>query len=155
MYLLNELLENFVKFLKFLRNFSKDLQNSEKRRNFLQICSREDDILEDLGKCCKMRIWTRKSAVIQPRTSLLKWSFQGKIPALWPAAHRGHTLVANLPDARLQYLHSATSRLQLPPLRQAKHAGSLGGTDEQQNLQQNRNMASRFYSKLLRDSITV
>ena len=37
-----------------------------------QICSREDDFLVDFEKCCKMRIWTRKSASIQPRTSLRK-----------------------------------------------------------------------------------
>ena len=34
----------------------------------MQICWREDDFLADLEKCCKMRIWTRKSALIQPRT---------------------------------------------------------------------------------------
>ena len=45
---------------KILRNFAK------KKRE--QICLREDDILEDLEKCCKMRTWTRKSALIQPRT---------------------------------------------------------------------------------------
>ena len=38
----------------------------------MQVCSREDDILVDLEKCCKMRIWTRKSALIQRRTSLGK-----------------------------------------------------------------------------------
>ena len=35
-------------------------------------CSREDDFLVDFEKCCKMRIWTRKSASIQRRTSLGK-----------------------------------------------------------------------------------
>ena len=39
---------------------------------FLQICLREDDFLVELEKCWKMRIWTRKSASIQPRTSLGK-----------------------------------------------------------------------------------
>ena len=38
----------------------------------MQICLREGDFLEDLEKCCKTRIWTRKSALIQPRTSLGK-----------------------------------------------------------------------------------
>ena len=38
----------------------------------LQICLREDDFLVDFEKCCKMRIWTRKSASIQRRTSLVK-----------------------------------------------------------------------------------
>ena len=37
-----------------------------------KICSREDDFLGGLEKCRKMRIWTRKSALIQPRTSLGK-----------------------------------------------------------------------------------
>ena len=32
----------------------------------------EDGIREDFEKCCKMRIWTRKSASIQPRTSVGK-----------------------------------------------------------------------------------
>ena len=34
-----------------------------------KICSREDDFLVDLEKCCKMRPWLQKSASIQPRTS--------------------------------------------------------------------------------------
>ena len=38
----------------------------------LQICLREDVSFLDSKKCCKMRIWTRKSALIQPRTSLGK-----------------------------------------------------------------------------------
>ena len=33
---------------------------------------REDDIFVELEKCCKMRIWTQKSALIQPRTSVGK-----------------------------------------------------------------------------------
>ena len=41
---------------------------------------REDDILEDLEKCCKMRIWTRKSALIQPRASPAK--SDGVVPRL-------------------------------------------------------------------------
>ena len=37
-----------------------------------KLCLRENDFLVDLEKCCKMRIWTRKSALIQPRTSFGK-----------------------------------------------------------------------------------
>ena len=45
-----------------------------------KICSREDDFLVRFEKCCKMRIWTRKSASILPRTSL------GKSAVSWPDA---------------------------------------------------------------------
>ena len=34
-----------------------------------KVCLREDGFLVDFGKCCKMRIWTRKSALMQLRTS--------------------------------------------------------------------------------------
>ena len=49
-------------FLQILRTFAE----------ILQICLREDDCLTDLEKSCKMLFWTRKSALIQPRTSLGK-----------------------------------------------------------------------------------
>ena len=59
-----------------MQNLPKNFKNFAKFCNFLaeicQICSREDDFLVDFEKCCKMRIWTRKSASIQPRTSLRK-----------------------------------------------------------------------------------
>ena len=51
---------------------------------FCKLCLREDDILVDLEKCCKMRIWTRKSALIQPRTRL------GKSDAVVAAGGPGH-----------------------------------------------------------------
>ena len=62
--------ETFAKFAKNVKMFAKF-------SNFLteicKICSREDDFLVDFEKCFKkMRIWTRKSASIQPRTSLRK-----------------------------------------------------------------------------------
>ena len=71
-------LHNFGKFFQKFSNFqfckifeklSKNLQNFAK---FLQICLRESDFRVDLEKCEKMRIWTRKSALIQPRTNLGK-----------------------------------------------------------------------------------
>ena len=52
-----------VKICKIFEKFSKTLQF------FLQICLRGSDFLVDLEKCEKMRIWTRKSASIQKRTS--------------------------------------------------------------------------------------
>ena len=54
---------NLAKFCQKIRNFCKFLSE------ICRICLREDDFLVDLEKCCKMRIWTRKSALIQPRTS--------------------------------------------------------------------------------------
>ena len=60
-----KIVQDFASFLKI----SKFSQNSEKFCKILQVCLREDDILVDLQKCCKIRIWTRKSASIQPRTS--------------------------------------------------------------------------------------
>ena len=70
----------FGKVSDIFQNVLKFLQNSEnfyKRFFFLQkqickICLREDDFRVDLEKRWKMRIWTRKSALIQPRTSLGK-----------------------------------------------------------------------------------
>ena len=66
--------------LKILQNFWKFPRNSQNLAKFweiksckiLQICLQEDDFLEDFEKCWKMRLWTRKSALIQPRTSLGK-----------------------------------------------------------------------------------
>ena len=53
--------ENHLLASKFWKNL-KILKNSENFSKFLV----------DLEKCRKMRIWTRKSALIQPRTSLGK-----------------------------------------------------------------------------------
>ena len=75
-------------------NFSKDLQNSEKFCKSLHIFLRWDDFLVELEKCCKMRIWTRKSASIQPRTSLGKSAVSSAAqPASPPrtSASRGFT----------------------------------------------------------------
>ena len=61
----------FVKFeiSEIFQKFSNNLRDhSEKICEKLQICLREYDFLVDLDECCKMRIWTRKSALIQPRT---------------------------------------------------------------------------------------
>ena len=38
----------------------------------MQRCEGAKDLV-DLEKCCKMSIWTQKSALIQLRTSLLKF----------------------------------------------------------------------------------
>ena len=63
-----------------------------------KLCLREDDFLVDLEKCCKMRIWTRKSALIQPRTSFGKSEalsmleepvLAGEAPSGAPAAGNG------------------------------------------------------------------
>ena len=84
--------------LQIFWKFPKILQNSEncciKIAKILQICLREDDIREDLEKCCKMRILTRKSAVIQPRMSLGKSDFV-------VAAHRSEGLLLGLAALRL------------------------------------------------------
>ena len=61
-----ELFKNLKILPKFCQNFAKICQNLPK---FCKICSREDDFLVDLEKCCKMRPWLQKSASIQPRTS--------------------------------------------------------------------------------------
>ena len=57
----------FRKFLKFLQIFTKLYTNFAE---ICKICLREGDFLVDFEKRWKMRIWTRKSALIQPRTSL-------------------------------------------------------------------------------------
>jgi len=71
-----KILPKFCGFLNILQNFQKIVKIFAKIFKFLaeicKICSREDDFLVDFEKCCKMRIWTRKSASIQPRTSLRK-----------------------------------------------------------------------------------
>ena len=68
--------EFFVKFLRILQNLPRSVKIFVKVCNFqaeiCRICSRGDDFLVDFEECCKMRIWTRKSALIQPRTSLGK-----------------------------------------------------------------------------------
>ena len=77
------LASKFCKFLKKMQTFAKfDLFSVVKCQNFCKfliffaeickICSREDYFLVDFEKCCKMRIRTRKSASIQPRTRLRK-----------------------------------------------------------------------------------
>ena len=43
-----------------------------KKAKICKICWREGDFLGGLEKCWKMRVWTRKSALIQRRTSLGK-----------------------------------------------------------------------------------
>ena len=87
-------------FLKISERFSKFLQNCVKFCKLLPICLREDEFLVELEKCCKMRIWMRKSALIQPRMSFGKSDvspseFGGTISrscvprASWPAWRRG------------------------------------------------------------------
>ena len=82
--ILQKILQNFAKFLRISENFAKFCKTCQKMSKFLEnfavflaeicrICSREDDFLVDFEKCCKMRIWTRKSASIQKRTSPLKF----------------------------------------------------------------------------------
>ena len=61
----DEFLQNFRKFAKACNL----LQNLQK---FCKFACEKMIFLVDLEKCCKMRIWTRKSALIQPRTSLGK-----------------------------------------------------------------------------------
>ena len=61
-----------IKFCKNCEKVSKFLQNFAIFAEICKICSREEDFLVDFEKCWKMRIWTRKSALIQPRTSLGK-----------------------------------------------------------------------------------
>ena len=68
-------MQNFQKFCKIFETFCKFCKNSAK---FCKICLREGEFLVDLEKCEKMHIWTRKSALIQPRTSL------GKSDVSWP-----------------------------------------------------------------------
>ena len=69
---LQNLLADFSKNSQKFANLPKDVKLFEKFCNLLaeicQICSR-DDFLVDFEKCCKMRIWTRKSASIQKRKS--------------------------------------------------------------------------------------
>ena len=81
---------NFAKFCRILQNFAKIFTNFTKFRKFLKIlqiltklcknlaeickiCLREGDFLVDFEKRWKMRIWTRKSASIQPLTSFRKF----------------------------------------------------------------------------------
>ena len=68
---------NFCIFLKISKKFSNVLQNSEKFCAFFSnLLARrwysQKSLISHLEKCCKMRFWTRKSALIQPRTSLGK-----------------------------------------------------------------------------------
>ena len=56
-------------YLKIYRNFAEKCKNSA---NFEIAAVRRGVYLVDLGKCCKMSIWSQKSASIQPRTSCLK-----------------------------------------------------------------------------------
>ena len=70
----SDFVQNFEDFAKILRKFAKILPK------FCKICSREDDFLVDLEKCCKMRPWLQKSASIQPRTS------PGKSDVSWTKA---------------------------------------------------------------------
>ena len=77
----------FFKFLKilsnFCENFAKILQNLAE---ICKICSREDDLLVDLEKRCKMRPWLQKSASIQPRTSPGKSDVSWLCSWLWVAS---------------------------------------------------------------------
>ena len=114
---------DFWKFCKILQNLPKNVKNFAKISNFLaeicKICSREDDFLVDFEKCCKMRIWTRKSASIQPRTSLRKSDVM-RIARQRPGLRRRRGRLL-FPLAR-----------QIPPRRWAKredHAGSCNGHD--------------------------
>ena len=52
----------FFKILKILPNFCQNFAKILPK--FCKICSREDDFLVDLEKCCKMRPWLPKSASI-------------------------------------------------------------------------------------------
>ena len=62
--------KNVSKFFKILKILAKFCENFGKiLQTFFTICSRKDDFLVDLEKCCKMRPWLQKSASIQPRTS--------------------------------------------------------------------------------------
>ena len=90
--ILQKSLQIFAKFSRIFENFTKFCEIYRKMSIFLQIfcifneeicqiCSREGDFLVDFEKCCKMRIWTRKSASIQPRTSLRK---SDCVVAGWP-----------------------------------------------------------------------
>ena len=66
---LQKIWQNLAKFAKNFRIFQNFEDFAKILPKFCKICSREDDFLVDLEKCCKMRPWLQKSASIQPRTS--------------------------------------------------------------------------------------
>ena len=63
-------------FSAFLTIYKKIIFSQEDFAQICKMCLREDDILVDLEKCCKMRIWTPKSASIQRRTDRPKLGVQ-------------------------------------------------------------------------------
>ena len=62
---------DFLKVCKILQKLN-EIRKRFSTSFFAKILKIDPDSFVDLEKCCKMSIWTQKSASIQPRTSLLK-----------------------------------------------------------------------------------
>ena len=70
----NDWINDFSKILQKSWKFDEFLQNLQKSENFECGAVRRCMNLVELEKCWKMRIWTQKSALIQQRTSCLKFA---------------------------------------------------------------------------------